>query len=137
MPTLDKNSLRILGFADAQFSNNHDLSTWLGHVCLLFDGNGNSVPVSLKLYKFKLVVRSAMAGEVIVFSDLFDIATTLSSHLGDSFQCHIHVQILIDPKSLLFDIISNGSRTPEKRTMLDIVAAREGFRDKCISDFGC
>ena len=45
------------------------------------------------------------------------------------------MQILTDSKSLL-DVISKGSRTSEKRMMLDIAAAREGFRDKVISDIG-
>ena len=76
-----------------------------------------------------------MAGEVIAFSDLFDIAATLASELGEIYGRRIPVQLLTDSKSL-FDVISKGSRTSEKRTMLDIAAAREGFRDKIISDIG-
>ena len=40
-----------------------------------------------------------------------------------------------DSKSL-FDVISKGSRASEKRMMLDIAAAREGFKEKTISDIG-
>eukprot|EP00171_Calliarthron_tuberculosum_P016586 IDg16586t1 len=76
-----------------------------------------------------------MGGEVIAFSDLFDRAATLSSELGDVYGKPIPVQLLTDSKSL-FDVISKGSKTSEKRMMLDIAAAREGFRDKTISDIG-
>jgi len=43
--------------------------------------------------------------------------------------------LLTDSKNL-FDVISKGSKTFEKRTMIHIAAAREGFRDKVISDIG-
>lgn len=47
----------------------------------------------------------------------------------------IPVQLFTDSKCL-FDVIWKGSRTSEKRIMLDIAAAREGFCDKTISDIG-
>ncbi len=50
------------------------------------------MPISFKSYKSKRIVRSAMAGEVIAFSDLFDIAVTLAAELGDVFGRH-------DPRS--------------------------------------
>ncbi len=111
------------------------MSTQLGHICFFSDRYGNSVPISFKSYKSKRIVRSAIAGEVIAFSDLFDVAVTLTAELGDVFGRQIRVQLFTDSKSL-FDVISKGSRTSEKRMMLDIAAAREGFRDKLISDIG-
>ena len=63
------------------FANNADLSTQLGVICLLVDDQGISVPIHFKSDKSKRVVRCAMAGEVIPFSDLFDVAATLSSEL--------------------------------------------------------
>ena len=63
-----------------------------------------------------------MAGEVIAFRDLFDIAATLASELGEIYGRRIPVQLLTDSKSLP-DVISKGSRTSEKRTMVDIAAA--------------
>ena len=135
IPRLDKDSIRVVGFSDASFANNYDLSTQLGHICLLVDKHANAVPIDFKSYKSRRVVRSAMAGEVIAFSDLFDRAATLAAEIGDILGRKIPVQLLTDSKSL-FDVISKGSRTSEKRVMLDIAAAREGFRDKVISDIG-
>ena len=76
-----------------------------------------------------------MAGEVIAFSDLFDVSAVLAAELQALAGVKVPVQLLTYSKSL-FDVISKGSRTSEKRMMLDIAAAREGFRDKVISDIG-
>ncbi len=48
-----------------------------------------------------------MAGEVIAFSDLFDIAVTLAAELGDVFGRQIPVQLFTDSKSL-FDVSLKG-----------------------------
>ena len=47
----------------------------------------------------------------------------------------VPMHLLTDSKSL-FDIISKGTRTSEKRIMLDIHAAREGYRTREISNIG-
>ena len=78
-PKLDKKPLRVIGYSDASFANNADFSTQLGHTCFLGDATGAVVPISLKSYKSRRVTGSAMAGEVIAFSDLFDVAATLSA----------------------------------------------------------
>lgn len=74
-----------------------------------------------------------MAGELIAFSHLLDIAATLASELDENYSRRIPVQLLTDSKSL-FDVISKGFPTSAMRTMLDIGAARECFHDKVISD---
>lgn len=76
-----------------------------------------------------------MAGEFICFSDLFDPASTLASELRFIIDKTIPVQLLTDSKSL-FEFISKSSRTSEKRTMLDIVSSREGFRYNIRLDIG-
>lgn len=45
------------------------------------------------------------------------------------------MQLLTDSRTL-FDVISKGTRTSEKRLMLDVASAREGFRRMEISDIG-
>jgi len=127
-------TLKVVGFADASFANNHDLSTQLGHIVFLCDAKGNAAPIAFRSYKSRRVVRSAMAGEVIAFSDMFDVAVTLAEEIRAIYDRPIPLHLLTDSKA--FDIISKGSRTSEKRMMLDIAAAREGFRDRVISDIG-
>ena len=135
VPKLDKQSLRIIGFSDSSFANNNDLSSQLGHICFLGDESGAAIPIHFKSYKSKRITRSVMAGEVIAFSDMFDVAATLSQELELILGRKVPVQLFTDSK-FLFDVISKGSRTSEKRTMLDIAAARQGFKNKVISDIG-
>ncbi len=66
-----------------------------------------------------------MAGKVISFSGLFDVVSTLSAEMALIIGSKVPVQLLTDSKSL-FDVISKGTRTTEKKTMLGIAAAREG-----------
>lgn len=47
----------------------------------------------------------------------------------------IPLQLLTNGK-ILFDVFSKGSQTSEKRMMLEILAAEEGFRSGFISDAG-
>ena len=125
----------FIGFSDASFANNAEFSSQPGYICLLADDSGSVVPIYFKSYKSRRVTRSVMAGKVIAFSDLFDVAATLSDELQAVLGKKVPVQLFTDSKSL-FDVISRGTRTSEKRMMLDIAAAREGFRDKIISDIG-
>lgn len=126
-------TVKVVGFADASFANNHDLSTQLGHIVFLCDSTGNAAPIALKSYKSRRVVRSAMPGKVTAFSGMFDVAVTLAKELRSIYDRTIPLRLLTDSKAL-FGIISKVSRTSEKRMMLDIAAAREVFRDRIISD---
>lgn len=110
-------------------------SSQLGRIVFLSDSSNAVAPISLKSYKSRRVTRLTMSGEVIAFSDVFDIAISYSRELCEVIGKQIPVQLFTDNKSF-FDLIFKGSRAPEKRTMLDIAAARKGFRDKLISDIG-
>lgn len=60
--------------------------------------------MSFKSFKLKMVTRSPIAGEVIPFSDLFDVAVTLASEL-EAMPCHsVPIQLLTDSKSLFYVI---------------------------------
>ena len=114
IPTLDIDTLRIIQYSDSSFSNNRDLSSQLGHICFLGDDSRAVAPIYFKSYKARRATRSAMSGEVIAFSDLFDVAVTLAEEIGMMLARKVPVQLLTDSKSL-FDAVSKGSRTSEKR----------------------
>lgn len=63
-----------------------------------------------------------MAGKLTAFSDLFDVASSLASELELLLGQKIPLQLQTDSKSL-FEVISKGSPTSEKRIMLNIAAA--------------
>lgn len=109
IPTQDKNSIKVVGFSDSNYANNHDLSSQLFHIKFLPDWHGNSAPIHFKSYNSKKIGRSAMDGELIAFSDLFDTDYTLAAELRSFYNRQVPVKFFIDSKSL-FDVISKGSR---------------------------
>ena len=59
-----------------------------------------------------------------MFDEAFAIKDTIEMAIANSVQLHL----LTDSKSL-FHIISKGSRTNEKRLILDVYAARKGYKE--------
>ena len=134
-PQLDQSSVKLIGYSDAAFANNFDLSSQLGYIILLTDKNNAAIPISFKSYKSKRVTRSVLSAEVIAFADLFDQAFTLRSQLEHAINRSVPLHLMTDSKSL-FDIISKGSRTSEKRVTLDIHTARQAYQSREISNIG-
>lgn len=61
IPPLGRGSIRVFGFSDASFANNHDLSTQLGHISFLVDKKCRKVLIDFNSYMSRSVVLSAMA----------------------------------------------------------------------------
>ena len=101
---LNQKFLRVLGFPDASFANNADLCTQFRHGCFIGDDTGSVVPISFKSHKSRRVTTSAMAGELIFFSDLFDVAAALTSDIHAFIGFKAPVQLLTDSESL-FNVI--------------------------------
>ena len=60
LPLLDLSSLYIVGYADASFANNRDLSSQLGYVVLLKDKNNRAAIVNYGSWKCRRVTRSVL-----------------------------------------------------------------------------
>ncbi len=99
------------------------------------DDSNSAVPISFKSYKSRRVIRSVLSAEVIAFADLFDEAFSIRSQMEQATSRAVPMHLLTDSKSL-FDIISKGSRTNEKRIMLDTHAARHAYQNQEISNIG-
>ena len=76
-----------------------------------------------------------MSAEVIAFADLFDDELANRRKLEFVLRQPILLHILTDSRSV-FDIISKGSLTSEKRIIVDIHAAREAYKAQEISNIG-
>lgn len=74
-----------------------------------------------------------MMTEVGAFSNLFDDAFTFSTELSGLTKTHFNLKLFTDSKSL-FDQISKGIETTEKRLMVDVASAKNGFRSKDSSN---
>lgn len=81
------------------------------------------------------VTRSVLGSELIAFSDLFDAAYSFSAEvallLGKE---KWPITLRTDSKSP-FDIIYKGKRRDEKRLMMDLACAREGYHTHEICDY--
>ena len=135
-PKLRMDSLRILGVSDASFATNDDTTSHLGFIILLGDATDRVAPLVFRTYKARRVTRSVFGAELICFADLFDCAYTLTCEFRRLLpSVHVPLMLYTDNKSL-FDVVSKGSRTAERRLMLDIAVERNAFHDREISDIG-
>lgn len=81
-------------------------------------------------------MRSVLGLKLIAFSDTFNPDFSLPNELnrmnpGYKTSICLHT----DTKSF-FDIISKGSRSSERRTMIEIAAAKEASKEDEVSDIG-
>lgn len=88
-----------------------------------------------KSYKSRRVTSSALSAEVIALEDLFDDASAIRSQLEQATCRELPIHLMANSKSL-FDITSEGSRTNEKRIMIDIYNARQAYQAHEISNIG-
>lgn len=75
---LDFKCFRIIGISNALFANNHESSSQLGHVCFFGNDTGAAAPIFFKSSKVRQLTQSARSGEVIAFSNFFNLAITLA-----------------------------------------------------------
>jgi Reverse transcriptase (RNA-dependent DNA polymerase) len=132
-PKLDKSTLRLLAYSDASLHNNSDLSSQLGYVILLSDGTGLCCILSFRSFKSRRVARSSMAAETMAFANTFDAAFAIKHDLESMIGKFIPLLILTDSRPL-FDVLICAKYTTEKRLMIDISAAREGFTRRDITN---
>ena len=97
-PSLERDDVRIVGYSDAAYANNRDLTSQLGRIILLMDKSNNAIPVSFKSYKSRRVTRSVLAAETIRFVDMFDDALALQSQIEQALGCTPLMHLLTDSK---------------------------------------
>lgn len=124
---LDKDTAHMRVYADAAFATNDDLSSQIGFVIFLCDIKNTCHILDFSSKKSRRIVRSIMAGEVCAFMDAFDVSFMVSSDISNLLGITIPVFMFTDSKQL-FDSVTKGKRTTEKRLMIDISAARESYK---------
>ncbi|CDF36525.1 unnamed protein product [Chondrus crispus] len=129
---LKKDSLHMRVYTDASFAGNDDLSSQLGFIILLCDSSDRAHLLEYSSRKSKRVVRSILGGEVYAFASGFDRAFILRHDLETIFKVKIPLHMLTDSLQM-FDVITKGSSTTEKRLMIDIASARECYNRQEIS----
>jgi hypothetical protein len=74
-----------------------------------------------------------MAAEVMAFADAFDASYSIKNDLQTMLRQSIPLLIMTDSRPL-FDVIIRARYTTEKRLMVDLAAARQGFRKRDITN---
>jgi len=135
---------KLMVFVDGSFANNKDLSSQLGFVLMLvnestsantFTIQGNVIHYSST--KCKRVTRSVLASEIYGMVNGFDIgiavATTLTMATERLGLPPIPLVICTDSYSLYECLVKLGT-TKEKRLMIDIMALRQSYERREITE---
>ncbi|KAF1935700.1 hypothetical protein EJ02DRAFT_460141, partial [Clathrospora elynae] len=142
---VDLINAKLLVFVDGSFANNSDLSSQLGFILMLvnestnanstFTVRGNVIHYSST--KCKRVTRSVLASKIYGMVNGFDIGiaitTTLrmiTEHLG---LAAVPLIICTDLYSLYKCLVKLGT-TKEKRLMIDIMALRQSYERREITE---
>lgn len=106
--------MRIIGFSDASFAGNKDLTPQLEYNVLIGDGVSIIVSIFFKSYKAFRVTRPVVAAYLITDRDMLDVAFTPLEEL-ESFHSpqNINLKLFTDNKTL-FDVVSKGTETSKK-----------------------
>lgn len=124
---LELESVHIRVYSDAAFATNDDLSSQLGFLILLADENDRCHIIEYASKKSKRVVRSIMGGETYAFMEAFDAVYSLKDDLAALLDRKLEIRMMTDSKQL-FDAITRGRRTTERRLSIDITAARDAYQ---------
>ena len=76
-----------------------------------------------------------MAAETHVLADATDMAILVEHDLQMILGKKLAITLLTDSKSL-FDVLSKGTTTTEKRLMIDIEATRQAYDEEVINNLG-
>jgi len=132
---LDLDSLHLRVYTDASFGCNTDYTSQLGYVILLCDSQDRCHVLDFASKKCKRVVLSILGGDVYAFTEGFNCAFMVRRDLERIYGKRIPIQMRTDSKQM-FDVDTKGSKTAERRLMIDVAASRQSYKEFEISDVG-
>lgn len=109
-------------YADSSFATNDDLSSQLGYIVLLWDGEDQRHLLDYASRRSKRVIRSIMGGETYAFMDAFDMEYAIRNNFSEILGMHLGLLMMSDSK-YLFDAVTYGKRTAERRFSIYITGA--------------
>lgn len=144
MVPLDLTTAKIMVFTDGSFANNKDLSSQIGFVMMLVneDFHDNEFTITGSLIhctsvKCKRVTRSVLASEIYGMVSGFDIGLSIWSTLRQITNrlglAAIPLVLCTDSRSL-YDCLIRLGTTDEKRLMIDVMALRESYERREITE---
>lgn len=130
---LDAATLKLVVFTDASFANNKDLSSQIGYVIALVDGNNKANVLHWSSIKCKRVTRSVLASELYAMAHGFDMGAAIKSTIEKVLQQSLPMIICTDSKSL-YDCLVKLGTTQEKRLMVDLMCLRQSYERREIAE---
>ncbi|KAI0993994.1 hypothetical protein K3495_g14189 [Podosphaera aphanis] len=141
---LELESVKMFVFVDGSFANNHDLSSQIGYVIALGNetlGDGDFKLKANILHwsstKFKRVPRGILASELYGMVSGIDMGISISTTLNMIIQQlkidSIPVVVCTDSFSLYECMVKLGT-TKKKRLMIDIMAIRQSYERRELSE---
>ncbi|RFU29713.1 hypothetical protein B7463_g6637, partial [Scytalidium lignicola] len=130
---LDKNTLQLLVFTDASFANNKDLSSQIGYVLALADGEGNANILHWSSIKCKRVTWSVLTSELYGMAHGFDMGASIKSTIDKALKISLPLVLCTDSKSL-YDCLVKLGTTQEKRLMIDVMCLRQAYERREIAE---
>lgn len=141
---LDLASAKLFVFVDGSFANNKDYSSQIGYVIVLGNETPGSEDFSLtgnilhwSSTKCKRVTRSVLASELYAMASGVDMAISISTTLNMVTSKlrlpNIPTIVCTDSLSLYECMIKLGT-TKEKRLMIDIMAIRQSYERRELSE---
>src|ERR1043166_1332468 len=115
----DPDILRLAVFIDASFANNPDLSSQLGIIIMLMDGEGITNIIHWTSVKCKRVVRSILAVELYAMAHGFDLVIAMKAVIDAMLEQPIPLAMYMDSKSL-YDSLVSLNTIMEKRFFIDL-----------------
>ncbi len=116
---LDLQSIHIVGYADAAFANNGDISSQLRFIELLKYKYENAYIIHYVSWKCKRVTRSVLGAEVYAFSHCLDFVLVLVLDLSSILSRKVSTVVFKDSRCLF--------TAAKKRPLIDIAAIRENY----------
>jgi len=143
---LDLATSKLFVFVDGSFAQNRDLSSQIGYIIVWANevptSNGDEVTIKGNILhwssvKCKRVTRSVLASELYGMVHGIDIAMAIQSTLDrilKSLQTSVPTVVCTDSRSL-YDCMVKLGTTTEKRLMIDVMAVREAYERRELSEF--
>ncbi len=133
LPKLDLASMQIVGYSDASFANNEDLTSQLGFIVILKDKFDKASIIHYGSWKCHRVTRSVLGAEIYAFSHCLDFTLALANDLFLILGRKVKTLMFTDSKCL-FDTITKLTSISEKRLLIDVAAIREMYTSGDLSN---
>lgn len=141
---LELSTAKLFVFVDGSFANNKDFSSQIGYEIILanentantsFEITGNLIHYSLT--KSKRVTRSVLASEIYSMVGGIDMAisiNTLITKILENFNFQTLPSVVCTDLFSLYNCLVKLGTTREKRLMIDIIAIRQLYEKRELSE---